>query len=248
LSDEGRARLLSRRGEPLFFAGWERVLFIHYEVDAAALQRDVPFPIDLRDGKAYVSLVAFTMRGMHPRFGGRVAAWLFKPVATHEFLNVRTYVRNGDERGIFFLTEWLSNRLSVKLGPWLYGLPYHYAKINYRHHHEENNFAGEVRTQKDGDFEYIAEFSSTENFAPCPRGSLDEFLMERYMAGTSHGATRRFFRIWHPPWQQTRVEVFVSDDSLLKKNWPWFNDARLAGANYSPGFDEVWMGRAHRVR
>ncbi len=67
LSDEGRGRLFSRPGEPLFLAGWERVLFIHFEVDAAVLQRDVPFPLDLRDGKAYVSLVAFTMRDMRVR-------------------------------------------------------------------------------------------------------------------------------------------------------------------------------------
>ena len=47
-------------------------LFIHFEVDAERLQRDVPFPLDLRDGKAYVSLVAFTMRAMRFRFGGKV--------------------------------------------------------------------------------------------------------------------------------------------------------------------------------
>ena len=70
-SDEGSGRLLSRPGEPLFLAGWEHVQFIHFEVDAAQLQRDVPFPLDLRDGNACVSLVAFTMRGMRFRFGGQ---------------------------------------------------------------------------------------------------------------------------------------------------------------------------------
>src|SRR5471032_247219 len=89
-SDDGRERLLSVPGEPLLLADWERVLFIHYEVDAAVLQRELPFELDLRDGKAHVSLVAFTMRDMRPRVGGKIAAWLFKPVATHAFLNVRT--------------------------------------------------------------------------------------------------------------------------------------------------------------
>src|SRR5262245_45936984 len=58
LSAAARRRLLSRRAEPLFFADWDRALFIHYEVDAAALQRAVPFALDLREGRAYVSLVA----------------------------------------------------------------------------------------------------------------------------------------------------------------------------------------------
>ena len=90
LSIAARQRVLSRRGEPLLIADWERVLMVHFEVDAGALQRDAPFQLDLRDGRAFVSLVAFTMRGMRPHFGGRLAAWLFRPIATHHFLNVRT--------------------------------------------------------------------------------------------------------------------------------------------------------------
>src|SRR5690349_20179913 len=85
LSDVARCRLLSCRGEPLFYANWQRVLMIHFEVDPEALQQDVPFELDLRDGRAYVSTVAFTMHGMRPRIGGRLSAWLFRPIATHEF-------------------------------------------------------------------------------------------------------------------------------------------------------------------
>jgi uncharacterized protein YqjF (DUF2071 family) len=249
LSEEGRARLLSCRGEPLFLAGWERALFIHFEVDAERLQRDVPYPLDLRDGRAYVSLVAFTMREMRFRVGGKFFSWMLKPIATHEFLNVRTYVKHGDDPGIYFLTEWLSNWLSVQLGPLLYGLPYHYAKINYQHRQEDEDggFFGLVEGAKQR-FEYRGAFAEGRELKPAEKGSPDEFLMERYTAYTAHGAARRFFRIWHPPWPQARVNVEIIDDSLLKGAWPWFEGARLAGANYSPGFNEVWMGRAHRIR
>jgi uncharacterized protein YqjF (DUF2071 family) len=248
LSDEGKARLLSRRGEPFFLAGWERALFIHFEVDAEALQRDVPFPLDLCDGKAYVSLVAFTMRDMRFRSGGKVLSFLLKPIATHRFLNVRTYVKHRNERGIFFITEWLSNWLSVQLGPLLYGLPYHFAKINYSHAHEENRLCGKVESpEQSACFDYEAQLAACENFIPCKTGSRDEFFLERYTAFTACGLRRRFFRIWHPPWPQLPVTVAIKDDSLLKQRWPWFGGARLAGANYSPGFSDVWMGRAHRV-
>src|SRR5258708_15799570 len=94
LSDAGKARLLSVRGEPLFLAHWERALFFHYEIDAEILQRELPFELDLRNGKAFISLVVFTMRNMRPRIGGKIAAWLFKPIATHAFLNLRTYVKH----------------------------------------------------------------------------------------------------------------------------------------------------------
>src|SRR5258706_16325811 len=106
-SSTGRARMLSVKGEPMFYADWLRAVFIHYEVNADALQRDVPFDLDLHDDSAYVSLVAFTLRNMRPRLGGKLAAFLFKPIATHEFLNVRAYVRHGGETGIYFFAEWL---------------------------------------------------------------------------------------------------------------------------------------------
>jgi hypothetical protein len=107
LSSIAQARLLSVRGEPLFLADWLRVVFIHFEVDPDALQRDVPFALDLQQGRAYVSLVAFTMRDMHPRLGGKLGALLFKPIATHNFLNVRTYVKHqGESASISWPNGW----------------------------------------------------------------------------------------------------------------------------------------------
>src|SRR5882672_10934511 len=133
LSAAARERMLSQRFEPLFLAAWERVLMIHFEVDPKVLQQWVPFELDLHDGRAFVSLVAFTMRRMRLYFGGRFAAWLLRPIATHDFLNVRTYVRQGSECGIHFLAEWLSNRLATLIGPGTFSLPYRLGHIQYDH-------------------------------------------------------------------------------------------------------------------
>src|SRR6185312_4378032 len=153
-SDAGKARLLSVRGEPLFLAGWESALFIHYEMDPETLQRELPYELDLRDGKAFFSLVAFTMRDMHPRVGGKLSALLFKPIATHSFLNLRTYVKCNGEPGICFMTEWLSSRLAVALGPTIYGLPYRFAKINYAK--DGSELLGKVESPRGGQFFYEA--------------------------------------------------------------------------------------------
>ena len=50
-------RILTHANDPLFYADWDRMLMIHYEVDPAALRPYVPFPLDLRRGKAYVTLL-----------------------------------------------------------------------------------------------------------------------------------------------------------------------------------------------
>src|SRR6266436_2301630 len=163
-SEAARCRLLSSPGEPLFIADWDRALMIHYEVDSVALQRVVPFKVDLWNGRAFVSLVAFTLRGMRPRLGGRVAAFLLKPIATHEFLNVRTYVRQGGEGGIYFLAEWLSNRLSVMLGPLLFGLPYKFGKLEYKHSCESGTLAGRVVDASGGGLTYHGAFDSGDSY------------------------------------------------------------------------------------
>lgn len=266
-----KRRMLACRCEPLFIAAWERALMIHLEVDADALQQNVPYDLDLRDGRAFVSLVAFTMRGMKPRLGSRFAEWLFRPIATHDFLNVRTYVRHGDETGIHFLAEWLSNRLAVLLGPATFGLPYRHGRIEYEHDWEHGVLRGRVADGQDGSvLDYAVQIETRAKtlshmgqsfdsrsaglqtsfpfqFAPCEAGSLDEWLMERYTAFNSTGNRRLFFRVWHPPWQQCPVNVELRNISLLTQNWHWFHDARLVGANFSPGFREVWMGRPHGI-
>lgn len=246
LSDAARRRLLSRRGEPLFLADWMRVLMIHFEVDNTALQRDVPFELDLHEGCAFVSLVAFTMENMRPRLGGKLAAWLFKPIGTHHFLNLRTYIRHGGETGIHFLAEWLSNPLSVRLGPATFGLPYRHGRISYEHDWHGGLLRGRVvdaRTAAVFAYRTDPDAGVPTEFVPCETGSLDEWLMERFTAFNSAGRRKRFFRIWHPPWLQCPVTAAVSNDSLLPEDWPWFADAKFAGANFSPGVKDVWMGR-----
>ena len=247
-SAAARRRMLASRGEPLFIAGWLRALMIHFEVEPEALQRAVPFPLDLRNGHAYVSLVAFTMCDMRPQVGGKFLAWLFRPIATHDFLNVRTYVRQAGEPGIHFLAEWLTSRLAVKLGPLTFGLPYHLGRIAYRHDWAAGELHGEVMDARDGTrLAYGAEPRGHATFKPCEAGTLDEWLMERYTAFNAAGPCRRLFRVWHPPWPQCPVKVTVTDTTLLTRRWPWFRAARLLGGNYSPGFEAVWMGRPHRV-
>jgi hypothetical protein len=237
------------RCDTLFTADWDRVLMIHFEVDAEALQRETPFALDLREGRAFVTLVAFTLRGMRLRRGGLLGRWLVAPIATHEFLNVRTYVRHGGEAGIQFLAEWLPNRLACWLGPRVFSLPYRHGNLRYIHDHELGNLHGEIRDTRTGcRFCYRAACARDAAWQPCAAGGLDEWLMERYTAFNCVAGRARFFRVAHAPWPQARVEVSIEDDALPVSEWPWFRRARCMGANYSPGLRGVGMGSPQRCR
>jgi uncharacterized protein YqjF (DUF2071 family) len=239
-SELARRRLLSLGREPLFYAGWNNALFIHYETDPEILQRCIPYPLDLFHGRAFVSLVAFRLRAMRPRFGGRLGTLLVRPIATHNFLNVRTYVRYRGEPAIFFMREWLNSRLSVLLGPSTFGLPYHFAKIDYRN----DGLRGSIHA-RNGSLIYEAKLSES-TFATCEPESLTEFLLERYTAFTQPGRRKRFFRIWHEPWEQVSTEVEITAGDLIGASGDWYRNARLIDANYSTGVD-VWMGWPHRL-
>ncbi|MEI6534152.1 MAG: DUF2071 domain-containing protein [Verrucomicrobiaceae bacterium] len=241
-SQAGREKMMQMRWEPLFLADWDRTLMLHYSVAPEILQPFVPFELDARDGKAYVSLVAFTMRGLRPRRGGWSTRMMFNPIATHEFLNMRTYVRHGGERGIYFLAEWLPNALSVLLGRPLFGLPYRLGRLNYDHQHESGWIAGEITSICGrGELRYRAEVG--DSFAPCEAGTLDEFLMERYTAFTEWLGMKRRFRVWHPSWPQCAVRAEIIENTLSHLTGDWADHAQFIGANYSTGVSDVWMSR-----
>ena len=248
-SEIAKRHLLSIRGEPLFLANWENLIFIHYETDPQELQRCVPYDLDCYHGRAFVSLVAFTMHGMRPRFGGRIGELLLRPIATHDFLNVRTYVRHKGEPGIYFMREWLSSRIAACLGPWSFGLPYRFGRIDYQPStgcgsagdHERR---GKVEADA-GSFHFCAAFEAND-LGICTSESLDEFLLERYTAFTQFRKCRRFFRIWHEPWQQVPAKIQIATDDLIHSTGRWWRDARCIGGNYSPGVN-VWMGWPHAI-
>ena len=249
LSQAGKGRLLAGEARPLFVCDWLRTLVIHFAVPAGALQPVVPFPLYLHGGSAFVSLVFFTMRGLRPVVGGRLTSWLSAPLATHGFLNLRTYVRHESEPGIYFLAEWLPNRLAVWLGPRLFGLPYRLGRVNLEYREDTRTVSAQATdSRKTRQLHCNAKFAGSCMFRPPPVESLTAFLMERYTAFTKRQGRVGLFRVWHHPWpQQPAASIQLPELSLLEGAGSWFQRADMTGANYSPGLSDVWIGRPHRL-
>lgn len=223
-----------------FLADWTEALFVHYAVDPAMLRRLIPagLQLDLRDDQAFISLVAFTQRRLRPRIGGRCAEWLSRPLAEHHFLNVRTYVRHGNEQGIYFLAEWIPNRLACLLGPALYGLPYHLGKLDY--HRDDGRFNGCVKNGAD-QLQFRATFDMTDEPVAAQAGTIDEFLVERYTAFTNHRGRLYRFRIAHAPWKLLTAWVDVQDARLLGEVAALLKQP--VAAHYSQGLRDVLISR-----
>jgi hypothetical protein len=225
---------------PWFRADWRDVLFVHYAIDPARLQPHVPFDLDVFDGQAWVSLVAFTQEHMRPAIGGPLSAAVMRPVARHEFLNLRTYVRAGDRRAILFLAEWIPNRLAMLVGPWLYGLPFRLGTLDYRHRRRD--------VRADGRGLHLSAKAAPGRARTATLGSLDAFLLERYTAFTSRFGRGRSFDIVHAPWSWRRAAVRVEDDNLIRQAAPWFAAAQPACAHESDGTFDVAISGPQSVR
>jgi len=227
-----------------FVADWRDMLFVHYRVPAAVLQPEVPHPLDLRDGDAWVSLVFFRLERMRPPGTGVLGRALLRPISDHLFLNVRTYVRAEGGPGIHFLAEWIPNRLSAWIGPRAYGLPYRLGRFDC----DLTGGANGIGRIEINDPEIAAGFRltlPTRNAAPttaCP-GGIEYFLLERYTAYTCREGVRRCFRVAHERWRFHAVDWVRTDTTLLERAFPWFAAARLHSAHRTPGVRDVRMSR-----
>ena len=138
------------------------------------------------------------MRGLRPVLGGRLTSWISAPVSTHGFLNLRTYVRHESEAGIYFLAEWLPNRLAVWLG---------YVHLDYRED-ARTVCAHAIDGKGKGRLSCSVEFAGRCMFRLSEVRSFTAFLMERYTAFTERRGRLGLFRIGHPPWPNNRQQGF----------------------------------------
>src|SRR5689334_4493219 len=105
---------------------WDDLLFAHWAVEPERLRELLPAGVDpdVRDGLAWVGIVAFEMTGT--RGASLLPARGLGPIPE---LNVRTYVRAGGEHGVWFLSLDTSSPLFVAIGRALYGLRYRLARM-----------------------------------------------------------------------------------------------------------------------
>ena len=109
-----------------YYQEWNRAIFLHWEVDLEKLKDFVPneIEIDLFNGKPWVSLVAFTMEKIRPRF-----LTPFSPISNFDEINIRTYVKSNNKTGVYFLSIEGGKRISCQIAKVLSKLPYRHSSI-----------------------------------------------------------------------------------------------------------------------
>ena len=196
----------------ILFQRWECLLFAHWPMPPETIQQFVPdgLTVDTFDGQAWVSVVPFSMRAIHPRYLPPVP-WLSYFLE----LNVRTYVTRDRKPGVWFTSLDAANPLGVWLGRNVYNLPYFNAKMKLTRDGETVKYSSH-RTHRGanaGIFEGIYRPVS-EPYQAEP-GTLDHFLVERYClyAQDKQGSLYRG-DIHHVPWPVQEAEADISINTV----------------------------------
>ena len=121
LTPAGNERALPS-GPPTVYMSWQNLLFAHWPVKPEVLRPLIPvgLEIDTFDNWAWIGIVPFHLT---IRYRGMPFALSFPEV------NVRTYVKRGDQTGVWFLSLDAHSRLAVMAARNRYSLPYHFARM-----------------------------------------------------------------------------------------------------------------------
>jgi uncharacterized protein YqjF (DUF2071 family) len=187
---------------------WLDVLFMHWQVPLASLRSQVPttLEIDTLDGHAWVSLVLFRLR-VRPR-------WLpFLPgFSTLVEMNFRTYVRCGQQPGIWFLSVHADNPWAIYVAKRLTPMPYRRARMRYWRSARDFHF------RAGGSAPGLAcslSFQPGCHVGRCGKSTLDEWLLERYRLFVRDRRGRLMEAgVTHPSWVVCDVDVSVSANSI----------------------------------
>jgi uncharacterized protein len=190
---------------------WRDLLFLHWAVAPDPLRPRIPDPLvlDLHAGRAYVGLVAFRMEGVRP--GWLPARFGFAFPET----NVRTYVRGPDGTpGVYFFSLDAGSWLAVAAARAGFGLPYYAARMRVDAAPSRVAYCSErIAPGRPG---LRAEAALGPVRGSAPQGTLEEFLVERYLLyGRRRGALWRG-RVHHAPYPLREAALGPWDETLLR--------------------------------
>jgi uncharacterized protein YqjF (DUF2071 family) len=191
---------------------WHEILFLHWEVAPHAIRSrvDPRLELDLFDGRAYVSLTPFTMRG------ARLRALPPLPTLTnfHE-LNLRTYVRRAGVPGLWFFSLDAASTPAAAIARVTLGLPYFRARMARTVAGPIHDYRSDRLTPGTRPASFAARWSVRAE-APAPEGSLDRFLAERYALYTTLARRLLRVRVRHAPWELHDVRMERLDETVTR--------------------------------
>ena len=226
----------------VMYQTWKDLLFLHWEFPAEEIQKMLPenLVVDCYDGKAYVAIVPFFMVGVRPRYFPSVPF-----LSDFAELNLRTYVfdKRTQIPGVWFFTLDAHQFIAVQIAQRLFGLPYFYSKFSTSKENDTYKFLcvnshpntaraignGSNEIQPHADCEpspknlipavTYFEYTPVGILSDLVLGSLESFLLDRYVLYNYASGCLYKGHVHHKPFQVQPVDLHAFDSALFF----WYN-------------------------
>lgn len=186
---------------------WLDLLFLHWEITPDALRPYIPqnLEIDTFEGKAWLAVVPFSMKGVAPR-------GFPKPSCLSDFpeINIRTYVIKDGKPGVWFFSLDVPHRLPVWIARSLFHLPYFRAQMQVEKRGEKTRYQSTFQNRH-----FAASYRGLTAFTP-DKGSFEEWSTERYCL-YAQSKSGQLFRgeVQHPSWPLQTADYEIETNTML---------------------------------
>ena len=221
---------------------WRDLLFVHWSLPPEAIAPHLPpeLELDLWQGQAYVTRIPFSVEASRPALVPTPLGMDFLEV------NLRTYVRPKGtdgrlgEPGIFFFSLEASSWLSAAGARMAYGLPYFPARM--RMSKRGLHFDYESRRILGSAAALSASWDVKDAVGPASPGTLEYFLVERYLLYVTRIGRLLRARVRHRPYPLFRVDVSSLSESLIQAaGLPSVRSAPIAQFSSGVDVDIEWL-------
>jgi uncharacterized protein len=183
---------------PVMRQRWAGLLFLHWPVDPAVIQSRLPegLFVDTFEDQAWLGVVPFFMEKVRPAMLPPLPwlSWFLE-------LNVRTYVHDAQGRpGVWFFSLDCDQPIAVEIAKQFFHLPYQHASMKSVRRGNQIHYSSRRKTQGSATAEY--RYDEPAHAMPAAEGSLEWFLVERYLLFSSNRRGDLLGgRVHHPPYQ-----------------------------------------------
>ena len=219
-------------GWPAGYQDWRSLLFLHWPVPIEVLRPLVPacLEIDLYADVAYVGLTPFAVKAARPLGAPKALGLRFLET------NVRTYVHvDGRDPGVYFFSLDAASLIGVVGARLSLGLPYFLARMRARRRGATVEYA--ARRLANRRPRLAVRYEIGEPLGPSRPGSLQHFLLERYLLHLERWGKLWTVQVHHAPYPVQRARVLDIHDQLITADGLPEPAGLPPLVHYSPGVD-----------
>ncbi|GAC1398595.1 MAG: DUF2071 domain-containing protein [Ktedonobacteraceae bacterium] len=191
---------------------WLELLFAHWPIKPDPIRLLIPsaFTIDTFEGEAWIGVVPFRMRDIHPRGLPSVQGLSHFPE-----LNVRTYVTMHGKPGVYFFSLDAGNPIAVALARSVFHLPYFNARMRCEQKGSTISYTSHRTHRKAPSAEYVAHYRPIAPVEYAKPKTLAHWLTERYSLYTTFRNCLYRGEIHHFQWPLQAAELEVEQDTMV---------------------------------